>query len=501
MEFFILLIPAIVAYMATSIIYRKVLKLAKVRNVMDNPNERKLHDAPVPVLGGMAVFFGILAGLLAAGVFFVQFVDMDKMVGGLSVGSSICDLLPVLLAASILLFTGCVDDLIGLSPLFRLIVEILAITGLCLCSDMCVDSFFGLFGITTFSRWIGLPLTVFVGVGIINAYNMVDGVDGLSSGLCITVAPIIIWLFQKRNDWVDATLVACYMASLIPFFMHNVFGKKSRMFIGDAGTMVMGLLLTWCVIKTLSSNGVMSNLKETDPDAVMCLPAMLFSIASVPVMDTLRVIVLRKMCGKSAFMADRRHLHHKFVDSGISHSVTTLSEIVMNLLVVLAWYVSYKSGLWQMGQLIVTLTVAMVLVWGTYLFLDKKNSYNTWIVKMMKNFTVISHLEGKPVWKRMQKFLDKGTYEDLTEIVMHRLGREGKELSENDMDVINIMNFMQDKNKVYVTDIVKSLNIDNVSVQSILVELERNGLIQVLASEEDGSIIKLTLCRKVVFDE
>lgn len=143
----------------------------------------------------------------------------------------------------------------------------------------------------------------------------------------------------------------------------------------------------------------------------------------------------------------------------------------------------------------------MVLVWGTYLFLDKKNSYNTWIVKMMKNFTVISHLEGKPVWKRMQKFLDKGTYEDLTEIVMHRLGREGKELSENDMDVINIMNFMQDKNKVYVTDIVKSLNIDNVSVQSILVELERNGLIQVLASEEDGSIIKLTLCRKVVFDE
>ena len=143
----------------------------------------------------------------------------------------------------------------------------------------------------------------------------------------------------------------------------------------------------------------------------------------------------------------------------------------------------------------------MVLVWGTYLFLDKKNSYNTWIVKMMKNFTVISHLEGKPVWKRMQKLLDKGTYEDLTEIVMHRLGREGKELSENDMDVINIMNFMQDKNKVYVTDIVKSLNIDNVSVQSILVELERNGLIQVLASEEDGSIIKLTLCRKVVFDE
>ena len=100
MEFFILLISAIVAYMATSIIYRKVLKLAKVRNVMDNPNERKLHDAPVPVLGGMAVFFGILAGLLAAGVFFVQFVDMDKMVGGLSVGSSICDLLPVLLAAS-----------------------------------------------------------------------------------------------------------------------------------------------------------------------------------------------------------------------------------------------------------------------------------------------------------------------------------------------------------------------------------------------------------------
>ena len=490
----ILILSAIMAYGGTSIIYRKVLKVAKIRRLTDNPNERKLQKSPVPVLGGLAVFFGMICGLLLAGSLFVQCTDIKSLVGGRLFVSTIFDLFPVMMACSILLFIGMVDDLIGLSPLFRLIVECLAILLMCLCSGLCVDNMYGLFGVESFSWWIGIPLTVFAGVGIINAYNMVDGVDGLSTGLCITTAPVLMAIFMKRQDWADASLLACFTASLFPFLLHNVFGKKSRMFIGDAGTMVMGALFTWCLIQCLSSRGMMSNLSETDPDVVMCLPVMMFSVASVPVLDTLRVMAVRKMQGKSVFQGDRNHLHHKFVDAGISPAVTSCSEILLNALVILAWYVSYKSGLWQMGQLVVTLSVAVVLVWGTYFFLDRRENYNSYILNLMRRFSVLSHIERRKTWKRVQWFVDRGSYEDMTEFVMRLMDSDG-DLNGMDMDVISVMNYLQDSNKTKVSALVKNLKIDVVRVQNILKELDRKELVEVLERNDAGEIEKVKMGR------
>lgn len=499
--YWVLLLSGIMAYCATSVIYRKVLKVAKVRQLVDNPNERKSQKVPVPVLGGIAVYFGILCSLLFAGALVIQFGELSSMLSGKLVYSTVCDLLPVLLASSVLLLVGCMDDLVGLSPRFRLVMECCAILGMCLCSGRCVDSFHGMFGIWDFSLWIGLPLTVFAGVGIINAYNMVDGVDGLSTGLCITTTPIMMAVFAKRQDWADAALVACYFASLIPFFIHNVFGKRSRMFIGDAGTMVMGTLFTWCVIQTLSSKGVMANLMDTDPDAVMCLPAMLLSMACVPVMDTLRVMVVRKLQGYSVFRADRNHLHHKFIDVGISPFVTTLSEIVLNLLVVLAWYVSYKMGVRQMGQLFVTLGAAVVLVWGSYFFLNNRENYNTRVLRLMRGFSVVSHWERSKEWKMIQRYVDKGSYEDLTEFVLANFKGDGSSISDNDMSVVFVMNYLQDRNSANVNEIVSNLNIDPLRVSEILQEIDEHGLIEVLDRDGDGKIRKLKLRRKVIFDE
>ena len=149
----------------------------------------------------------------------------------------------------VMLYTGALDDIIGLAPKTRFIIEILVILGMILSTGICIDSLHGLWGVDDFSWWIGVPLTVVAGVGIINAINMVDGVNGLSSGLCITYCVLFGTLFVVIGDIPNAVLAFVMGGALVPFFIHNVFGDRSRMFIGDAGTMVMGIMMLLVLFK------------------------------------------------------------------------------------------------------------------------------------------------------------------------------------------------------------------------------------------------------------
>lgn len=151
-------------------VYFKILKIAKAKNIVDNPDARKLQKTPIPVMGGIAVFFGVLVGILAASALHLFFIAHS-------------DIFPVICAMSIMLYVGAMDDIVGLSTKSRFFIEIITILGLIYSSGCCVDTLRGLWGIYHFSWWIGVPLTVLTGVGIINAVNMIDGVNGLSSGV------------------------------------------------------------------------------------------------------------------------------------------------------------------------------------------------------------------------------------------------------------------------------------------------------------------------------
>ena len=392
-----LIVSALVSIASVHWIFPKVLRIAKTKGLVDNPDPRKLQKAPVPVLGGLAVFFGMLIGSL----FFFSMSGIRPT------------LLPVMLASSIMLYVGMLDDIMGLTPRGRFAIEIVAMLGLIFGSGMCVDSLHGLWGIYEFSWWIAVPLTVVAGVGLINAYNMVDGVNGLSSGLCICCAMLLMVVFWKRLDYADCSLALCFGASLVPFFMHNVFGDRSRMFIGDAGTMVMGMLVSWFMIRVLSSNGnsdVMANGERLG----YCLVAIMLAIASVPVFDTLRVMAGRIFRGVSPFHADKTHLHHIFIGLGVSHSITALSEILLNLFVVLAWYISYECGASINVQFYVTVAAAVLFVWGTYFFLAYQEKHDTRILHFLQRVSVRTHLGHKKWWLNLQKWLDKGAdYSDL----------------------------------------------------------------------------------------
>ena len=379
--FWQIMLPALVALVTVRWFYFKILRIAKEKNLVDNPDARKLQKEPVPVMGGIAVFFGVVCAILVGGVL----IDVTR-------------LLPAILGMVVLLYFGALDDVMGLSQITRLVAESLVVLGMIFGSGMCADSLYGMWGIGTFSWWIGVPLTVFACVGIINAINMVDGVNGLSSGLCLTCAGLFGVVFIKRADIANAMMAFAMMASLIPFLLHNVFGKSSRMFIGDAGTMIMGALMSWFMICLLSSDNIRLD-SHFNPIALA------LAVLSVPVFDTLRVMTQRILHGISPFRADKTHLHHAFIEVGMSHSITALSEILIDCMIVLIWYASYRMGASLETQFYVVLAAAIIFVWGTYLLLWYGSKDNRW-GRTLQHVMPRTHLGHTAWWLRMQEMMD-----------------------------------------------------------------------------------------------
>ena len=161
-EFYHFLLPALFAFLGTLWIHPKVLKIALLKNLVDNPDARKLQRNPVPVMGGIAVFFGIAIGLCCSQAIFNS-----------------ASTFMLISAMLVMLYTGTMDDIIDLSPTIRFIIEILVIVWLMYASNSSINCFWGLWGVSTIPQWISYPLTVFAAVGIINAINLIDGVNGL----------------------------------------------------------------------------------------------------------------------------------------------------------------------------------------------------------------------------------------------------------------------------------------------------------------------------------
>ena len=398
-KIFTVLIAAIMALMAVRWIYFRILAIAKKKNVVDNPNARKLQKQPVPVMGGIAVFFGVLAGLLVGtSVYALPFLLSHEPV---DLPSS--SLLSVLAAMGIMLYMGAIDDMIGLSAVKRLLIEMGVVLGLIMSSGGCIDTFRGMWGVGALSWWLAVPLTVFAGVGIINSINMIDGVNGLSSGICMTCSILFGVAFIRIMDWGNAVLAFSMAAALMPFFIHNVFGSKSRMFIGDAGTMVMGILMTWFTISTLRAPAMT---EYYTPVVRTNMVAMCLAILSVPVFDTLRVMIMRMLKGSSPFIADMTHLHHAFIQIGVSHSITALIEILIDGVVFGVWGVCVLLRVNLDWQLYIVLMAALLMVWGTYFFLHYHTVHQTALWQRMTQMSRKTHLGHTAWWLRFQAFLD-----------------------------------------------------------------------------------------------
>lgn len=206
----IILLSSVAAFISVKWIYFKILKIALFNKLVDNPNPRKLQRKPIPITGGIAVFFGIILALL-----------LYNTTLSIAYGLSINMLFPLICSMGIMLYIGAIDDILSLTARTRIIIEALIILMLTYTLDMCIDSFHGMWGIYDFTWWLGVPLTLITGIGIINAINMIDGVNGLSSGICIVSCVIFGAIFFQFGDMSNASLSFIVASSLIPFFIHN----------------------------------------------------------------------------------------------------------------------------------------------------------------------------------------------------------------------------------------------------------------------------------------
>lgn len=386
-----IILSCALAFFITMIIYPIALKIAFKYHIVDNPNARKLQKRPVPVLGGLPVTLGILIPTLMVSCFMHS-----------------SDLLYVCGAILLLCIIGISDDIKNVPAWIRFVLEITIIWVLIWRPYMpdngpMIENLFGLWGREHISVFTAMPLTIIGGVGIINAINLIDGVDGYSSGFGIVANILFASVFFVVGDVKLGVFSLISAMALLPFYFHNVFGDKMKMFIGDGGSLVIGMVLTYNIFSIFSPSSPCMGLEEKGIGVV----AMTIAIMCIPVFDTLRVMFARIIVGHSPFSPDKTHLHHLFIDLGFSHVGTSLTIILTNLLIVLIWFVSWRLGASIDLQFYIVILLGLLTTCGFYYGMRVAEKKQNKLYHTICRIGARTHFEKNHIWALLQKIMDR----------------------------------------------------------------------------------------------
>ncbi len=282
---------------------------------MDEPENRSSHALKTATLGGVGLFIAFFVAL----VFFGVLSELER--------PDLIKLLTLALATIILLFLGIKDDLIALAPKKKFLGQ-LFVSGLVIfLSDIRIVSLEGLLGVGALPYLVSVFFTLFVFILVINAFNLIDGIDGLGGTIAL-ISSLSFGIFALVNsDYLLALIAFSIIGSIIGFLFFN-FSKTNKLFMGDSGSLFLGFLLAYQGISFLLLNESAGSLKL--PNA----PILLLAILSFPLLDTLRVFVIRIREGRSPFSPDRNHIHHILIDRGLPHKQATVILAIVNVLVI-----------------------------------------------------------------------------------------------------------------------------------------------------------------------
>ena len=309
------------------VIIPRILVISHKKRLYDVPDARKVHTMPVPRLGGLSFFPVILMSMFLVIGFRLYFWDMDT--SSLSF-NMLYEYLFLFVGMTLLYLVGVCDDLVGVCYRYKFAVQIAAALLLVLSGNW-FDSFGGLFGIYSVPVWVGVPFTVFIVVYITNAINLIDGIDGLASGLCCIALSVLSVIFFLRGQYVYALLAVCTLGILMPFWCYNVFGNANRghkLFMGDAGSLTLGYVISFLIIHMSVTNEVSPTL--SNPYMVIA-----FSTVLVPLLDVIRVVLHRLREHKNPFLPDKNHFHHKLLRTGMRVRVVMVCIIAISAFFIL----------------------------------------------------------------------------------------------------------------------------------------------------------------------
>ena len=314
------------------VIIPRILVISHKKRLYDVPDARKVHTMPVPRLGGLSFFPVILMSMFLVIGFRLYFWDMDT--SSLSF-NMLYEYLFLFVGMTLLYLVGICDDLIGVGYRYKFAVQIAAAFLLVLSGNW-FDSFGGLFGIYSVPVWVGVPFTVFIVVYITNAINLIDGIDGLASGLCCIALSVLSVIFFLRGQYVYALLAICTLGILMPFWCYNVFGNANRghkLFMGDAGSLTLGYVISFLIIHMSVTNEVSPTL--SNPYMVIA-----FSTVLVPLLDVIRVVLHRLREHKNPFLPDKNHFHHKLLRTGMR-----VRMVMVCIIAISAFFILLNSSL------------------------------------------------------------------------------------------------------------------------------------------------------------
>lgn len=342
----------ITAFIITFLAIPSIIRVSVIKNLFDEPGERKSHSSSIPTLGGLAIFAGV--------VFSYTFW---------STGMENTPTQYIISAIIVMFFIGIKDDIVELSAHKKLYGQLFAAVIIVLFADIRITSLYGIFGIYQIPYWISVILSIFTILVIVNAYNLIDGIDGLAGGIgAITSFTFGLW-FYNYNQIGLCILAFALFSSLLAFLVYNF--SPANIFMGDTGSLVVGLILSVLTIYFVEMSF------EALPYAFpfRSSPAMAIAILIIPLMDTLRVFVVRLRNGRSPFQADRNHIHHQLLDLGLSHREAALTLYLVNIgFILTALSLRNISSLVLLYLLIVMAVVVSVIPYILRTYLKVKTS-------------------------------------------------------------------------------------------------------------------------------
>lgn len=340
----------VTSFALTYLAIPSIISVAKKKHLYDEPGERRSHTVRTPSLGGIGIFAGTLFSIILWTPF-NYFQDLQY----------------ILCSFIIIFLIGAKDDIDPISPSKKFLGELFAAAILVFRANVRLTSLYGIFGIGELPYWASIILSIFVIIVIINAFNLIDGINGLSASLGILISVTLgIW-FLKVGDGqlaIELSMVAFALAgSLVAFLKYNI--TPAKIFMGDTGALLLGLV---CSILTIQFIELHKDIGD-DPYAFESAPSIAIAILILPLFDTLRVFTMRLLKGKSPFYPDRTHIHHLLIDAGLSHMQATVLLLVVNIaFLVLAVSLQHIGNLYLLGVLLV---VAIVL--SAFLFKVSSN--------------------------------------------------------------------------------------------------------------------------------
>ena len=299
-----LILSLITSLCATWIALHLLKPVAHRAHLVDVPQGRKQEVAAVPLIGGMSIFIGVATAV-------VLILPTDAAVT------------TWLLCALGIVLLGVADDAEDLSVKLRISMQILLTLALCIGTGLSLENLGNLLGLGNIDLGVfSYPFTILIVLGVINAFNMIDGIDGLLGSVAMVTFLSLVILFSLSTHPTELGVSVIFIAALIPYLLNNLVLPpfKQKIFMGDAGSMLIGLSISWLLIEGTQ-----------DPIHTAFRPVTALWLIALPLMDMVRVILVRLRSRRSPFAAGRDHLHHLLLELGMSKSATMLTMAAIAL--------------------------------------------------------------------------------------------------------------------------------------------------------------------------